>query len=109
MDATVWIDMIQFRTTNGMDIYSSTFFSATIVVSSQPNPNSYREFTTTIEYSCPQRLNYFDYPVGSPFVSYFYTTNINSINITCNKDGYDLSASVAWIPSNCCLGQTGTH
>ena len=54
---------------------------------SKPNPNSNREYGTTIEYFCPDRLHFFDYPVDDNFVSYFYTKNINSIVVSCNQDG----------------------
>ena len=40
----------------------------------------------SIEYSCPDKMFYFDYPVGDKFISYYYTVNINAINVTCNKD-----------------------
>ena len=60
---------------------------AKIEFAEQPNPASIRELDTVIQYSCPNLKHYFDYPVGNNFVSYFYTTNINSINITCNHDG----------------------
>jgi hypothetical protein len=62
--------------------------AANIVISNQPNPNSNREFMTSLQYTCPQRLHYFDFPVGNNFVSYYYTKNINSINVTCTKEGY---------------------
>jgi hypothetical protein len=48
---------------------------------------------TSIEYTCPERNFYFDYPVGSNFVSYYYTNNINDINVTCNHDGYFVHTS----------------
>ncbi len=53
----------------------------------KPNPNTNREYKTIIEYSCPERLHFFDYPVGKNFISYYYTKNINMITVTCNKDG----------------------
>ena len=40
----------------------------------------------SIEYTCPDKMFYFDYPVGDKFISYYYTVNINAINVTCNKD-----------------------
>jgi hypothetical protein len=61
--------------------------AATIVISNQPNPLSQSDYATALEYSCPQRLHFFDYPVADPFVSFYYTTNINRVNVTCNKDG----------------------
>ena len=54
---------------------------------SKPNLNSSKQFGTMIEYSCPDRSHFFDYPVGENFVSYYYTKNINAINVTCNHDG----------------------
>ena len=39
-----------------------------------------------IEYFCPYRLHYFDYPVEEPFISFYYTTNIAAINISCNPN-----------------------
>ena len=44
-------------------------------------------YQTSIEYSCPDSRFYFDYPIGNSSTSYYYTTNINAINVTCNKDG----------------------
>ena len=41
---------------------------------------------TSIEYFCPDRNHYFDYPVDEPFISFYYSTNINSINVTCNPN-----------------------
>jgi len=61
------------------------------------NPNSNREYGTKIEYSCPERLHFFDYPVGDNFISYYYTKNINAINVTCNQDGW---ASISWVLEN---------
>jgi hypothetical protein len=46
------------------------------------------ELGTSIDYTCPDRLHYFDYPVAEPFISFYYTNNINDINVTCNDDGY---------------------
>ncbi len=59
---------------------------ADITFIQKPNPLSDHELETIIEYFCPDRLHYFDYPVGNNFISFFYTTNINYINITCNAD-----------------------
>lgn len=53
----------------------------------KPNQNSNKEYGTKIEYWCPDRMHFFDYPVGENFVSYYYTKNINMITVTCNKDG----------------------
>lgn len=42
---------------------------------------------TEIVYTCPTLNWYFDYILPDPFVSYFYSTNINNITIKCNEDG----------------------
>jgi hypothetical protein len=34
----------------------------------------------------PDPKHFFDFPAND-FVSYYYTTNINSLNVTCTKDG----------------------
>ena len=60
---------------------------ATISVVVKPNSFNDREYKTEIQYSCPEHMHFFDYPVGDSFVSYYYTTNIRSINVTCNQDG----------------------
>ncbi len=52
----------------------------------KPHPLNDFELGTSIDYYCPDRLHYFDFPVGDDFVSFYYTTNINFINITCNAD-----------------------
>ena len=41
-------------------------------------------------FKCRKRFWYFNYkvPEGDEFVSFEYTTNINTINIKCNKYGY---------------------
>ena len=53
----------------------------------EPNPDDLSEYGTSIEFECPDRLHYFDYPVEQPFVSFYYTTNINYVNVSCNQDG----------------------
>ena len=60
---------------------------SSIVVSTKPNLLNNRQYLTAIQYSCPDTKFFFDYPVGSNFVSYYYTNNVNSINVTCNHDG----------------------
>ena len=52
-----------------------------------PNPDDYSEVNTTIHYFCPEDKHYFNYPVGPDFVSYYYSTNLNDIKMTCNNDG----------------------
>ena len=59
----------------------------TIIEWSRSNPSRNNEMDTTVKYSCPDRRHYFNYPVGPDFVSYYYTTNLNSINATCTKEG----------------------
>ena len=58
-----------------------------MVIIDRPNPNAMDEMGTVIEYSCPDRMHYFDYPVEEPFISFYYTTNIDYINVTCNLNG----------------------
>ena len=41
---------------------------------------------TRIEYKCPGRRYFFDYPYNAS-LSYYYTENINYINATCTKEG----------------------
>ena len=41
---------------------------------------------TRIEYRCPGRRYYFHYSYNNS-LSYYYTTNIDSINVTCTIDG----------------------
>ena len=53
----------------------------------EPNPEDLSEYGTSIEFECPDRLHYFDYPVDQPFISFYYTTNINYVNVSCNQDG----------------------
>ena len=60
---------------------------AIITILDTPNPKTDDEMGTQIEYSCPDRLHYFDYPVEEPFISFYYTTNINFINVSCNYNG----------------------
>ena len=60
---------------------------ATIKVTNKPNTLNNRQYLTSIEYACPDKKYYFNYPVGDNFVSYYYTNNVNSINVTCNQDG----------------------
>ena len=61
--------------------------AALIEVFDNTDPNNIREYQTSLQYSCTEKQHYFDYPVGNTFKSYYYTTNINSINVTCNQDG----------------------
>ena len=56
-------------------------------VLTQSNPNALDEYGTSIEFECPDRLHYFDYPVEEPFISFYYTININYVNVSCNRDG----------------------
>lgn len=58
-----------------------------ITIISSPNPDDLSEANTRIRYFCPDAKHYFDYPVGEDFVSYYYTENINDIDMTCNNDG----------------------
>ena len=59
---------------------------ANIVFSNRPHPEKF-EHKTEIQYQCPDRLHYFDYPVPDDFISFHYTDNVNAINITCTEDG----------------------
>ena len=59
---------------------------AKITIKDRPNPNANDEMGTSIEYYCPDRLHYFDYPFDEPFVSFYYTTNINYVNVSCNAN-----------------------
>ena len=62
------------------------------VVKIETNSNSpnNKKMGTSIFYSCPERNYYFDYSVGNNFTSFYTTVNINSINVTCNQDRYDV-------------------
>ena len=73
----------------------------TIRCSTPPNPagavitypnivttDDYSEYKTTINFLCPGRKHAFSYPVGDDFVSFYYTTNIHEIEMTCNKDRF---------------------
>jgi hypothetical protein len=62
--------------------------NANISVISQTNPNSLIEYGTELLYNCPDIKHYFDYPVGYNFISYNFTDNIDTINITCTKNRY---------------------
>ena len=53
----------------------------------QPNPISERVYDTVIEYSCPQTNWYFDYNLPVPFISFYYSTNIDKATLTCNSYG----------------------
>ena len=48
---------------------------------------------TRIEYQCTGRRYFFDYPFNET-LSYYYTTNINYINVTCTKEGWVFRISV---------------
>ena len=48
---------------------------------------------TRIEYECTGRRYFFDYPFNET-LSYYYTTNINYINVTCTKEGWVFRISV---------------
>ena len=52
----------------------------------RPDPERF-EHNTRVQYTCPDRNHFFDYEVGDEFISYFYTENVNAINITCNHNG----------------------
>ena len=41
---------------------------------------------TTIEFECQDRGYAFDYPVPDDALSYYNTTNINKIKVTCTKE-----------------------
>ena len=52
-----------------------------------------KEMGTKLTYECPARRHYFGFDVintwtnvGNSFVSYFWTTNVRYINVTCTKD-----------------------
>lgn len=59
---------------------------ANIVFDNRPDPNRF-EYKTEINYKCPDRNHYFDYPVPDNFKSFHYTDNVNEINVICNKNG----------------------
>ena len=59
---------------------------ADIVFNSRPDPLRF-EYETEIQYTCPDRNHYFDYPVPEDFISFHYTDNINTIDISCTKEG----------------------
>ena len=50
-----------------------------------PRPNLTRyEYGTTIHYECSERY-YFDYPIPEDFISFYYTDNVNIIDIKCTE------------------------
>ena len=59
---------------------------ATWNILNAPNPSNLGEYLTSLVIYCPDTKHYFDYPVGPNFTSFYYTTNINSISLTCNQD-----------------------
>ena len=52
-----------------------------------PNPNDLSEVNSEIRYTCEGRNVYFDYPLSTNFISYFYELALTSIKISCNKEG----------------------
>ena len=59
---------------------------ANIIYNKRPDPQRF-EFKTEIQYQCPDRNHYFDYPVPDDFISFYYTDNIDTIDISCTQDG----------------------
>ncbi len=53
----------------------------------QPNSNNEREYSTIINFKCPEINWFFGYSLPVPFISYAYSTNIGNTNITCNEYG----------------------
>ena len=51
----------------------------------QPNPLNQVELGTSMRFTCPLPNYYFNYSVPSNLTSFFYSTNINSTTLTCNK------------------------
>ena len=49
-------------------------------------PSLNNENGTRIDYQCTSRRYFFDYAYDTD-VSFYYTQNIDSINVTCTKDG----------------------
>ena len=59
--------------------------NATKALIAQPNIDNEYEFGTKIQFTCQQHKHYFDYSVQEDLVSFFYSTNINQITLTCNE------------------------
>jgi len=57
---------------------------AEMVFSERPNINKY-EYKTEIHYKCQEHYH-FDYPVPDDFISFYYTENINEIDVRCTED-----------------------
>ena len=57
---------------------------AEMIISERPNIKTY-EYKTEIHYKCQERYH-FDYPVPNDFISFYYTENINEINVRCTED-----------------------
>ena len=51
----------------------------------QPNGENDYEYGTEVQFTCPQSKHYFDYSIPADLVSFFYSTNINTITLSCNK------------------------
>ena len=62
----------------------STPENATKALIVQPNSENEYENGTEVQFTCPQSEHYFDYSIPADLVSFFYSTNINTITLSCN-------------------------
>jgi hypothetical protein len=66
-DSELWCDFVKIPSCADRRIYCSdppTPEKANIAVTNKPNADNNRQYQTTIEYSCPDRNFYFNYPVS---------------------------------------------
>ena len=61
--------------------------NSTIQILNQPNQKTLTEMLSSFRVSCPNRNWFFNYSVPANLKSFYYSTNIKNITVTCNVYG----------------------
>ena len=64
-----------------------SFENATVELLNEPEVGSPNLLDTSYNLTCQEKNNYFDYSVPANLVSFYYSTNINEMTLTCLKEG----------------------
>ena len=61
--------------------------NSTTEILNETNPKSMLQLGTSVRFTCPGKNWYFNYSFPKNLVSFYYSTNINNMTLTCNIYG----------------------
>jgi hypothetical protein len=61
--------------------------NSTIINLNGTNPKNLPQLGTSVRFTCPSKNWYFNYSIPGNLMSFYYSTNINNMTLTCNIYG----------------------